>query len=290
MRGVCIAGMVRALVDHGLRHTIDEVYAVSAGAFTAAGFVLGDVQHMVAAYADDLARGGFVSWPRYLSGRGPLISHDFLVDEVMTRRYGVRWDDLTGARPALRPVATDLETLQAVAFDDLRTGEEWRLALRASGTVPLLAGDPVELRGRRYVDGYAADALPLARAVAAGATHVLALVVRASGERLRDAGGGRLGAVTARRYDRLAPGLGALMAERPTSYADSLSILTDPDHRHRGDARVLAIRPTHNTGVTAVTMDPAKLWRGGAAGEDAVRLAVAWAARARGAAWAGTSA
>lgn len=279
MRGVCIAGMVRGFVGCGLRDCFDEVVAVSAGAFTATGLVLGDVRRSVSVYAEDLARGGFVSWRRHLAG-GPLISLDFLVDEVMSHRLGLDWERLTAAVLPLRPVATDLATLSAVAFDDLRTADEWRTALRASGTVPLFAGEPVEFRGRRYVDGFAADALPLARAIASGATHVVALVARAAGERV-PGGGARWRTLTGRRYDRLAPGLAALIAERSSSYADSLALITDPDHRHRGDARVLALRPTHATGVHALTTDPAKLWRGGAAGEDAVRLAVRWAERGR---------
>lgn len=278
MRGVCIGGMVQALGRLGLGPAFDEIFAVSAGAFTAIGLVVGDVEHAVSVYVNDLATGGFVSWRRYLSRSGPLIDLDFLIEEVLGQRRGFDFTRLTRGRPRLRPVATDLETLSAVALDDLVTEDDWRRALRASGTVPLFAGEPVEIRGRRYVDGFAADPLPLARAIASGATHVLALVARAPDEPLPGAAG-PWQQISGRRYDRLAPGLAALMAERSSSYSDSLAIVTDPEHRHRGDARVLAIRPTHRTGVSALTTDPARLWRGAAAGEDAVRLAVAWAAR-----------
>ncbi len=274
MRGAYIGGMIRSLSFLGLGPCFDDVYAVSAGAFSATGLALGRVDHSVSVYADDLALGGFVSWPRFLARRGPLISLDFLIDEVMGRRLGLDFDSLSGAEPTLYPVATDLDSLQAVALTGLAGDRQWRQGLRASATVPVFAGPPVELHGRRYVDGFVADSLPLARAIAAGATHVLALVARAPGERLR-AGNPRGHTAFTRIYDRVAPGLAALMAERATSYADSLAIVHDRNHRHRAGAYVAAVRPTHATGVSSLTSDPAKLWQAGTAGEAAIRATFA---------------
>lgn len=274
MRGVCIGGMVRALHQAGLGGAFDDVYAVSAGAFSVAGLLVGNVEHAVSAYAEDLATGGFVDWRRFLARKGPLISLDFLIEEVMERRLGFDFARLSETAPVLRPIVTDLDALTPVALTGLHSAADWRNALRASATIPLLAGPPVALHGRRYVDGFLGDALPLARAIAAGASHVLALVSRAPGERLRTGGmhGRRL---AAHAYDRVAPGLAALVAERATSYADSLAIVTDRDHRHRGDAHVLALRPTHAAGVGSLTSDRDRLRRAGVAGEDAVRHALA---------------
>jgi predicted patatin/cPLA2 family phospholipase len=272
MRGAYVGGMVHALHTSGFRHTFDRVFAVSAGAFSVAGLLAGNTDHAVSAYAEDLVRGGFVDWRRYLTRRGPLITLDLLVDEIMGRRIGFDFESLSHTAPVLEPIATDLETLTSVALTGMRTAEDWRLALRASATVPLFAGPPVTWRGRRYVDGFVADALPLARAIAAGATHVLALVARPPGEELRVAGP-RTHALSSWAYDRVAPGLGALMAGRAPSYAESLAILSDPAHRHRGDAKVLAIRPTHGTGVASLTSDPDRLWAAGESGEAAVRSA-----------------
>jgi predicted patatin/cPLA2 family phospholipase len=279
MRGAYLAGMARALGQLGLRDTFDEIFAVSAGAFTAAALLVGREERCVAVYAEDLAHGGFVSWRRFLTGRGPLIDLDFLIDEVISRRQRIRFADLSTAGPVLRPVATDVDALAPVTLDGLHGDDDWRAALRATATVPLVGGDPVPFRGRRYLDGFVADPLPLARAIRSGATHVLTLVARAPGERLRPSR--RHPPLARSRYDAVAPGLAALMAERSTSYTASLAIIDDRGHRNRGDARVLAVRPTVATGVSAVTTDPARLWRAGAAGEDAMRIAVTAAGTGR---------
>src|SRR5271154_2891866 len=88
MRGVYVGGMSRALGALGLRDSLDEIVAVSAGAFTGAGLVSGRTDHLAQAYYDALALGGFVDYGRMLSRRGPLVSLDFLLDTVMIKRYG----------------------------------------------------------------------------------------------------------------------------------------------------------------------------------------------------------
>ena len=54
-------------------------------------------------------------------------------------------------------------------------------AVLASSRMPWAGGAPVELGGRRYVDGGLAAPIPVAEALAAGATHVLALQTRPYG-------------------------------------------------------------------------------------------------------------
>ena len=97
MRGVYVGGMARAIGALGLRNSLDEILAVSAGAFTGAGLIGGCTDNLARAYYDDLAAGGFVDYGRMLSGRGPLVSLDFLLDTVMVKRYGFDWAALIGS-------------------------------------------------------------------------------------------------------------------------------------------------------------------------------------------------
>ena len=54
-------------------------------------------------------------------------------------------------------------------------------ALLASSRMPWAGGAPVEVDGRRYLDGGMASPIPVTEAIAAGATHVLALQTRPHG-------------------------------------------------------------------------------------------------------------
>ncbi len=74
------------------------------------------------------------------------------------------------------PLATDAATGQSTDLRSLcGTPAELRLALRARAALPLLAGPPVQLDGRRFYDAGLSESVPYRTALAQGATHVLVL-------------------------------------------------------------------------------------------------------------------
>lgn len=273
MRGVYVGGMARAIGALGLRNSLDEILAVSAGAFTGAGLIGGCTDNLARAYYDDLAAGGFVDYGRMLSGRGPLVSLDFLLDTVMVKRYGFDWAALIGSDLQLRPVATALDTVSANELVGLQDAGDWRQALLASATIPFWAGPPVELHGRRWVDGFVTDPLPVARAVDGGATHVLALLARAPNERLSPSS--RVTPPMRAHLNRLAPGLARAMTQRGRRHQESTALISG---RHRrGSARIMGLRPLRSHGIRSLTSDSIRLRLGGESGEAAMHCAVALA-------------
>jgi predicted patatin/cPLA2 family phospholipase len=276
MRGVYVGGMARALGALGLRDSLDEIVAVSAGAFTGTGLVIGHTDHLARAYYDDLALGRFVDFQRLLTRRGPLVSLDFLSDTVMVERYGFDWSSLLESDLPLRPVATALDTLTGCALRDLHTAADWRQAIHASATIPLWAGPPIELQGRRWVDGFVTDPLPVARALEDGATHVLVLLARAPDERLSPSS--RVTPFMRAQLNRLSPGLANAMSERGRHHQTSTALISGAS-RH-GSARIMGLRPVTACGIRSLTSDAARLRRGGTAGEDAVHRAIADVRRA----------
>jgi predicted patatin/cPLA2 family phospholipase len=274
MRGVYVGGMAKALGALGLRNSLDEILAVSAGAYTGTGLVADRTDHLAKAYYDDLAVGAFVDFGRMLSRRGPLVSLDFLLDTVMIGRHGFEWSSLLSSDLPLRPVATALDTLAASELVDLRNADDWRQALLASSRIPLWAGPPIELHGRRWVDGFVTDPLPVARAVDGGATHVLALLARAPHERLSPSS--RVTPPMRAHLNRLAPGLARAMAQRGRHHQDSTALISGLVRR--GGARIMGLRPLRGHGIRSLTTDVARLRLAGEAGEAAVHRAVALAA------------
>jgi predicted patatin/cPLA2 family phospholipase len=266
MRGVYTAGMVRALAGLGLRDSIDEVVAVSAGALAGAALVVGNTDGLPSVYHQDLCDRAFIDLRRGLQPTRAVVSLDFLFDTVMRGRHGFDPGDLIGADIPLRPVATSLDHLHGRTLDGMTTAEEWRLALRASACIPLWAGPPVELHGRRLVDGYVSDPLPVLRAIEAGATHVLVLLGRGAAERIPPPR--RASPLIRSQLDRLSPGLATLMSLRGHRHAEAMSVVTGRV-RH-GATRVLGLRPWGGGGIRSLTTDPGRLRLGGEAGEAAV--------------------
>ena len=76
---------------------------------------------------------------------------------------------------------TDVESARPVVLQGMRTERELWDAILASSRMPWAGGPPVELAGRRYLDGGMSAPIPVAEAVEAGATHVLVLQTRPFG-------------------------------------------------------------------------------------------------------------
>ena len=88
---------------------------------------------------------------------------------------------------ALHCVAVDVDTAVAVDLTGMRSKRELCDAILASSRMPLAGGAPVEVDARRFIDGGLASPIPVEEAVAAGATHVLALQTRPHGVPRRSA-------------------------------------------------------------------------------------------------------
>jgi predicted patatin/cPLA2 family phospholipase len=269
MRGAYASGMVHALEDAGLADCFDVVYGSSAGAYVGAGLLLGSGGGTARIFAEDMACRAFIDPLRF--PRRPLVSLDHLLDEILVRSEPLLWELMRDLPVPLRVIATAADDMQAHVLKP-ETSAEWKLAMRATATIPLLAGPPVELHGRRWIDGSVSEPLPVLRALRDGATHVLALLTRAPSElRRTDPGAGP--ARWARALDRLAPGLG-MMAQEGHRHAPVLALLDDAGHPSRDGAHLLALAPERDVGVRGLTTDAVRVERAAQVGYGAVVTAL----------------
>ncbi|MHC1558567.1 patatin-like phospholipase family protein [Actinomycetospora sp. C-140] len=262
-RATYSSGMVLALEELGLATCFDAVYGASAGALAGSWLVGAQAAHCCAGWyrpglMERVTRPG-----RGLRGQ-PVVDVEYLINTVGEKVIPVDWQQVLDAEVPLHPVATDVETGEAVDLHDTIVDKaSLQLALRASAAVPVLAGLPIEIEGRRYVDAAVAEPIPFRTAVDQGATHVLVLRTRRADQtaidatRLEKALVSRLGAVNVpglvhvlgtrlenRRADdgRLAHATASpgdeppfLFEVRPPQGADTINPLeTDPDVLRRG--------------------------------------------------------
>jgi predicted acylesterase/phospholipase RssA len=114
--------------------------------------------------------------------------------------------------------------------------------------MPWAGGAPVEIAGERYLDGGLASPIPVDEAVAAGATHVLALQTRPYGEPRK--GAGRLADRLIERHLRqLNPALVDLYRERIPCYERVVCDIAERSAAPGVPPHVLGIRPPAGTGV-----------------------------------------
>jgi predicted patatin/cPLA2 family phospholipase len=179
MRGVVSAGMTAAIEQLGLLDAFDEVHGASAGAFNAAFLLAGQAAYLATLYKHGFGDPQFVSFWRALRG-GPALDMDHVINHVWTRQRPLRFDAILSSAIDLHCTATDADQASIVDLTELRSEEEIRCALRASGRLPWLAGPPVSFRGRRFLDATLAEAIPV-QAAFSTATDVLVLQTRPHG-------------------------------------------------------------------------------------------------------------
>jgi predicted acylesterase/phospholipase RssA len=124
-------------------------------------------------------------------------------------------------------VATSLRELKPVMVR-FQSKDGLKLALKASATIPWVAGGPVEIDGDRYYDASAAGSgsVPFKMAIDEGATHILALRTRPAGV-LRGKANSFEKLFMSRKIRRDAPLLVAHYLERAADYAHDIRALTD---------------------------------------------------------------
>ena len=269
MRGAYAGGMAHALDDAGLGGRFDVVYGSSAGAYIGAALLLGDGRGSAHIFFEDMACTAFAD-PRRFGSRKPVVSLDHLLDEIMVHAKPMPWERLCGS--PLRVIATAADDLTGHVLEP-GTAAEWKTALRATAAIPVLAGPPVELHGRRWIDGSVSEPLPVLRALREGATHVLALVNRTVPD-LRRADPGAGPARWAQALDRLAPGLGSI-AQESHRIGPALAVLDDAAHPTRDGRHLLALTPGEDAGVRGLTIDAARVHRATRIGYATVEAALA---------------
>ena len=269
MRGSVSGGMVLGIDELGLRERFDAAYGSSAGALNAMWLVSGRVRDGIPTWTDPGLVNELIRRRRALR-RAPVVDVERLVEQRYEELSPGLFDDVLAARTELHPIATDVATGEAVdlhpAIEDPRT---LRLALRASASLPLLAGPPVELGGRRLLDAGLSAAIPFEAALRDGATHVLVLRSRREGD-VAGTDGGRSERLTARLLRRVDPAVATAFLTRAEREAEDEALLA----RHAADPslqpHILSLRPPPDSPVPGrLTRDVAVVTAGLEAGRRA---------------------
>ena len=178
MRGTVSAGMALALYERGLLPAFDAVYGSSAGAISAA-WLLSSTPEGLRGWADpDYARS-LIRWSAPLHRRPrrrPVVDVETLIEVLYQTEFPMDFASILASPIEYHPLATDAATGESTDLRPLITdAAELRLALRASASLPFLAGPPIELHDRRFYDAGVAESIPFRTPLAQGATHILVL-------------------------------------------------------------------------------------------------------------------
>jgi predicted patatin/cPLA2 family phospholipase len=176
MRGTITARMALGVHELGLTPVFDDVYGSSPGAINGAWLCSGNPPGLRIWYDTTLIRALIKRGNLLRPGR-PVLDVETLIEQVYPEVMD--FGSVLASPVPLHVLATDAATGEAVDLRPyLNRAANLRRALRASCAFPLLAGPPLELQGRHYLDSGLSESSPYKTARAQGTTHVLVLSSR----------------------------------------------------------------------------------------------------------------
>ncbi|MFN8152480.1 MAG: patatin family protein [Solirubrobacterales bacterium] len=279
-RGAVSGGMALALHELGLGQAFDAAYGSSAGTLNAMWLVSGRVEDGIPTWTDPALAEELVDRRRMLRRR-PVVDVERLVETRYEQLSPGLFQAVLASPTELHPLATDVASGEAVDLHETIVDDRsLRLAIRASSTLPLLAGPPVEIGGGRYLDAGLSAAIPFRAAIADGATHILLLRSRRSGEVA--APPGRVGAaISTRLLGRISPAVASGFVTRAEREGADEELLAEHDADPEKLPHVLSIRPAPDSPVPSRLERDIEVVRGGLeAGRQAALEALAGVAPA----------
>lgn len=263
MRGVVSSAMCAVLEREGLLEAFDLAAGASAGALNAAALLAGVADGCTREYAGAFTSRRFINPGRLLLGRA-VVDVGFVLDYDHPDTLDADRHQRTLESPVeLHCVACDVATAGAVDLHGMRDRAALREALLASSRLPWVGGEPVRAAdGRRFLDGGLVEPIPLDTALAAGATHVVALLTRPAGAAVPEVGTGLGDRIVTKRLHALNPALVDAYRARHAAYAATVE-------RIRSQPNVLGIFLPEGSPV------PGRLERDAAKLREAAALATA---------------
>jgi len=167
-RGLAHIGVLKVLCSEGI--PVDFVTGASMGAVIGGAFAAGFPVEEMEQIALKTGIKKMLSWADFIWPRRGLVAGDRVEKNYEEVTFGKNFDELDIPSTF---VATDIDTGEEIRISSGKVSR----AIRASTAVPGVF-NPVEMDGRRLVDGSIAASLPVSAAYASGAEQVFASDVR----------------------------------------------------------------------------------------------------------------
>ena len=249
MRGMFSCGVIDIFMEEGIG--FDAAAGISAGAVFGCNFKSGQIGRPIR-YNKRYCRD-----PRYCSFRSLLKTGDLYGAEFCYRELPDRLDPFDRRAFAANPMAfyvgaTDVDSGAIVYHLCGDGGERDMLWMRASASMPM-ASRPVEVDGRRLLDGGIVEPVPGRILEQAGCARNVYVLTQPKGYRKDKAAALPLMRFLLRRTPRIAEA----MAVRHAVYNRQMEEIDAREER----GEILVIRPPESLGISRTEHDPAELER-----------------------------
>jgi predicted patatin/cPLA2 family phospholipase len=174
LRSIASCGSAAALNYLNLTNAFDKVYGSSSGSVNAAYFLTNQSALGVTVYTEDVNNRRFLNFLRFYK----MIDLEYFFEEVVLKRKKHDHEALIKHPTELKIITTDLDTHETVWFSSKDSGIDIYAAMKASCALPLIYGKGVIVGGRRCVDGFIKEPMPVITPLEEDYTDILVLMTR----------------------------------------------------------------------------------------------------------------
>ena len=274
MRGVISAGMVAALESVGIRpEHFDAVFASSAGSFNGAYYLAEQARLGTSIYYENNT-SDFIDIRRLGRKSKPALNLEHMLGHIMRYDKPLDFEKVVSTQK-LRPQATHVATAERHVFEPAGDVDELRLQLKASATIPVVAGNPTKIGEDEYLDASLTEAVPLETPIEQGYDAVLVLTTRQMIDVISSGVVTRLlDSIAERGLRKLNPHLAQLAMQRTIQNIEKIHRLRDMTNNPNGPPYAFAISPRIGSPtVKRLEKAPRALIAGATAGYVAVKEA-----------------
>ncbi len=173
MRGVFGAGVCCALEELGYTEGFDQIYGVSAGALNAAYFLSGQAAFGTTIYYQNINNRRFINLFRWKK----IVDIDFLM-KIVTKEKPLNIEKLLSSSTTLNIVLTCVASGKPVIFNHKDAGKDILKILKGTAALPFLYDIPVEIDGRKFLDGGISCPIPVVETIEDGCTDIFVVLTR----------------------------------------------------------------------------------------------------------------
>ena len=247
MRGLYTVGALDVLMKNNIN--FDGIVGVSAGALFGINYKSKQPGRALRYNLKYAKEKNYMGWYSFLK-TGDIMNKEFCFNKLVNELDPIDYDTFKKSTEEFWAVVTNIETgkPEYIKVDDLKKNEQIE-ALRASGSMPFVS-NPVEIDGKKYLDGGIADSIPIEKIMDMGFDKVVVILTRTMGYR-KEKGNQLLAKLKYRKY----PNFIKTIENRYLMYNEELDKIESLEN----DNKIFVIRPSRKVNIKRIEKDSSKI-------------------------------
>lgn len=247
MRGLYTVGALDVLMKNNIN--FDGIVGVSAGALFGINYKSKQPGRALRYNLKYAKEKNYMGWYSFLK-TGDIMNKEFCFNKLVNELDPIDYDTFKKSTEEFWAVVTNIETgkPEYIKVDDLNKNEQIE-ALRASGSMPFVS-NPVEIDGKKYLDGGIADSIPIDKIMDMGFDKVVVILTRTMGYR-KEKGNQLLAKLKYRKY----PNFIKTIENRYLMYNEELDKIESLEN----DNKIFVIRPSRKVNIKRIEKDNSRI-------------------------------